>query len=79
MSTDVNLNNRELAILERCWLAETCDQLPAQVGTSNVVKQLEVDGYIEPMALVPPGLFSVTVKGHRLTKLGRLRVTISPT
>jgi hypothetical protein len=77
MNEEVKLKKREMDLLERCWLAETCGQLPAQIGTSKAVKRLESGGYIDPMILMLPGRFAVTVGGHRLTKLGRLKITVT--
>lgn len=65
-------NKRQMALLERCWLAEVCDQLPAQIGKSKNVEKLVAEGYLQPMETVSGGRFPVTVKGHQLTHLGRL-------
>jgi hypothetical protein len=60
-----------MRLLELVFDAETRNLLPAQIGKSKAVTSLQERGYIEPMTVVLPGRFPVTVKGWNLTHEGR--------
>lgn len=62
----------ELAILEKCFVAEINDHLPYQQRMSKPLQKLLDDGMIQPMKRVFPGRFAVTCEGYQLTHLGRI-------
>lgn len=61
----------QLKLLEKAFVAEYSNALPAQLGRSKQVHWLEKEGYLQPMETVLGGPFPVRVRGHQLTHLGR--------
>lgn len=70
------MNKREVAILEKAFVSEVNGEELFQTK-SKLAAGLVGDGFLEEASYTLGGQFPVTVRGYRLTHLGRLTYCIS--
>lgn len=68
----MTLTKRDIRFLERLFAAEVEGRLPFQSRAVAMIERLQEDQLIEPMEVVLPGRFPVTVRGWALTHRGRI-------
>ncbi|MEM5357014.1 hypothetical protein V5034_12945 [Enterobacter kobei] len=71
------MNKKQIAILEKSWMAEIDNDIPIIQTKSKIAAQLAEEGYLEWKELTLGGAFPVVIRGYQITHAGILAYCLS--
>ncbi|WP_313327734.1 hypothetical protein [Enterobacter oligotrophicus] len=71
------MNKKELAILEKAWMAEIDNDIPIIQTKSKIAAQLAEEGYLKLKEFTLGGAIPVVIRGYQITHAGILAYCLS--
>lgn len=71
------MNKKQIAILEKAWMAEIDNDIPIIQTKSKIAAQLAEEGYLEWKEFTLGGAFPVVIRGYQITHAGILAYCLS--